>query len=587
MPERSSPHDRVEFEAPAYTGTFVLQMVLLAFASLGLHVGLFWFAMEFLLPSQKLAPTLALKANVNIVPGSTTVCEGKVWVSVTSMTAPVYGTANDRPPISHLIALDVVTGKTLETNITLSPSPSGLVTMDDQVWCVAETVVYRIENGEAIPRYPQRRLIQPSKPFVHKGLLAVIDKDQSGSATLLTWNDGEWTDEGPVDVSIPASGRWISPELRVVSNGTKTFVVFSDSMSILYREGFAMHPVDTLSAEPEPASALHPENDLSDRLSSMLSTRPAAGRTHLPGWKELPQLNNWGTKWEVALIRDELWAFFHTGPYNDAKVEQFRLENGNWVNATAKFPPEMRAFGVAGGPTGYLVSNDLSLFRIQPSGLERVTTGRPISERIRSMLNRLKVAGLYLFATGTLVLGAGALMRTHRRREYLYGKRTVVQASILQRSIARGIDFMVTVFPTYFWIWVVFSSNSMEQFPYRTIPFSIENTLVFPLLSIFGWWLGSTLLLCYCEGKWGITPGKWLLGIRTLRTTLRPCGMLRSFTRELLVYIDGLFFLTWLPGVLLIALTPHWLRLGDLTADTVVVTNPKSSPKLAADTDQR
>ena len=307
MPERSSPHDRVEFEAPAYTGTFVLQMVLLAFASLGLHVGLFWFAMEFLLPSQKLAPTLALKANVNIVPGSTTVCEGKVWVSVTSMTAPVYGTANDRPPISHLIALDVVTGKTLETNITLSPSPSGLVTMDDQVWCVAETVVYRIENGEAIPRYPQRRLIQPSKPFVHKGQLAVIDKDQSGSATLLTWNDGEWTDEGPVDVSIPASGRWISPELRVVSNGTKTFVVFSDSMSILYREGFAMHPVDTLSAEPEPASALHPENDLSDRLSSMLSTRPAAGRTHLPGWKELPQLNNWGTKWDLsdACINDD------------------------------------------------------------------------------------------------------------------------------------------------------------------------------------------------------------------------------------------------------------------------------------------
>lgn len=577
MAEKPAFHDRVEFEAPAYRGRFIFQMIVLAFASLGLQIGLFWFGMGgSVSPGIRAAIPLNSKADLTVLPGSTTVCEGKVWVSVVSGTAPVYGTANVRPPSSRLITLDVLTGKAVETNITLSPSPAGLLTVNDQVWCVAETVVYRIEDGEAIPRHPQRSLIQPSKPFLYQGHLAVIDKNQNNTASLLIWDDGEWRDQGPVDVPIPAGGPWISPDVRVISNGIRTFVVLTNSMRIFYREGFELNPASILPVEPEPASALQPENDQSARLSSMLATRTSVGSARLPGWNELPVSNNWGTKWEVAWIHDELWAFVHSAPYNETKVEQYRLQNGIWVNATPIFPPEMRSFGVAGGSTGYLVSSDLSLFKIQASSLERVTTGQPMSERIRSVLNRLKVLGLYLFATGTLVLGTWYLMSIHRRREYLYGKRTVIQASILRRSIARGIDLMVTIFPSLFWFWVVASGDVMEHLERQTSPFGIGNPRVIVVLSILGMWLGSTLLLCFWEGTWGITPGKWLLRIRTLKTTLRPCGLLRSFTRELLVYVDGLFLITWLPGVLLIALTPHWQRLGDLTADTVVVNDPNS-----------
>ena len=102
----------------------------------------------------------------------------------------------------------------------------------------------------------------------------------------------------------------------------------------------------------------------------------------------------------------------------------------------------------------------------------------------------------------------------------------------------------------------------------------ITNPFLIVSLSIIAMWVGGILILSVMEGLWGITPGKWLCGIRTLRTTLRPCGVLRAFARELLVYIDSVFLMIWLPGVLLIAFTPHWQRLGDLTADTVVVLDP-------------
>lgn len=580
MAEQLLHRDRVEFEAPPYGGSFIFQMVVLGFASLGLQIGLFWFATGGMI-SQGIGPVTAgplnLKPNLTVLPGSTAVCRGEVWVSVVAGTPPNYGSPNVRPVSSRLMALDVQTGFVKETNITLSPSPTGLLTVDDQLWCVAETVVYRIENGEAIPRYPRRSLIQPSKPFLYSGRLAVIDKNRNDVASLLTWDDGEWKDEGPIDVPIPQAARWFSPELRVVSNGTTTFVFFTDGPTILYREGFQLNPVSASPVEPKPASALHPENDQAAMLTSMMATQTSIGIPQHPGWKGMPISNNWGTTWEVAVIHDELWAFFHTGPYRDTKVEQYRMQNGNWVNATPKFPPEMRGFGVAGGPTGYLVSNDLSLFQVKSSSLERVTTGTPMSERFRSVLIYLKTLGLYLLATGGLILGAWRLMQIHRKRGYVYGKRSVIHASILRRGIARGIDFLLTVFPAYFWFSVMLSEDVMIPLQQQSATVGIVDPFFFMLLSILGLWLGTTLILCYGEGNWGFTPGKWLLGIRTLRTTLRPCGMLRSFARELLVYVDGLFFLTWLPGVLLIALTPHWQRLGDLTADTVVVNESGSS----------
>ena len=77
----------------------------------------------------------------------------------------------------------------------------------------------------------------------------------------------------------------------------------------------------------------------------------------------------------------------------------------------------------------------------------------------------------------------------------------------------------------------------------------------------------------FLEGRFGKTPGTWLMGIRVLGTDLRPCGFGRAFLRNLLTFVDG--FLNFLVGALLVALTENWQRLGDLAARTIVVVDER------------
>jgi len=105
----------------------------------------------------------------------------------------------------------------------------------------------------------------------------------------------------------------------------------------------------------------------------------------------------------------------------------------------------------------------------------------------------------------------------------------------------------------------------------------VEHGPLFPLwlLGLFAAAFVCGLLVLvvysYFEGRFGKTPGKWLLRIRVLGTDLRPCGFGRALLRNLLTFVDGFF--NFLVGALLVALTENWQRLGDLAARTIVVTD--------------
>ena len=571
MPQSPLNQDRVEFEVPSYGGSFIFQMVLMTFAAI-----VFQFAVNFLLPfgpwsdssiSHQMARAgFGNVASVTVMPGGSISWNDEVWALVMSGPPPVPGIVPARGGLatrsasSRLIAFDRKTGKKRETDITLYPTPLGMIVINDQLWGVAETVVYRIEGQNAIPRHPTRLLMNPSKPFNYEGRLAVIDRNRSGIFSLLTFQDGEWMDEGTVEV--PATGApspWFAPELRVVSNQQTTLLFYSEGQTVLFREGL------NLIAVSDPASALRPDN---------LQPSSAMNQPRVyPGWQSTAIATNWGNSWEVTFICGEFWAYSNPNPYTSTPIQQYRYQNGNWQRTTPMHPPEMQSFGAVGGESGYLVTDDLRLLSIDGSTFQQVTTGIPLSERFRTVLKLFGLLFCYVLSVGMLVLGTTWLMKIHRRPDYLYGKRTMTQASILRRAIARGIDLLITVFPSVFWTSVV--ADAHEQIEQQSASMGIKNLVFIVSLSIIGMWISGILVLSVMEGIWGITPGKWLCGIRTLRTTLRPCGFLRAFARELLVYVDSVFLMIWLPGVLLIAFTPHWQRLGDLTADTVVVLDPQ------------
>ena len=77
----------------------------------------------------------------------------------------------------------------------------------------------------------------------------------------------------------------------------------------------------------------------------------------------------------------------------------------------------------------------------------------------------------------------------------------------------------------------------------------------------------------FLEGRWGRTPGKWVVGIQVLGTDLKPCGFGRGLIRNVLLFADGLF--SYMVGIFIVALTEKWQRVGDLAARTVVVQAPR------------
>ena len=96
----------------------------------------------------------------------------------------------------------------------------------------------------------------------------------------------------------------------------------------------------------------------------------------------------------------------------------------------------------------------------------------------------------------------------------------------------------------------------------------LDLTLAAVLLAAM---LNAVILFCYgwlLEASFGATLGKFLVGIRVVRTRRRS-ALMASAIRNLLRIVDGFGF--YLLGVMVASCSPRRQRLGDLWAGTAVV----------------
>jgi hypothetical protein len=215
-------------------------------------------------------------------------------------------------------------------------------------------------------------------------------------------------------------------------------------------------------------------------------------------------------------------------------------------------------------------------------------------------------AGLFFgmsIAVPTLLLGFLAHLIQRRRSLVMpIGVESVVLASVGRRGLARMIDLLLCLLPLTLsvvlhpevieWWNDVVDTNSVFLPHYfgeflnvisnPTVPqvsrvlrniqsLMFENFRV-PIL----WSLASPSIFVVVgqaiwQGYSGRSAGKWVLGMRVIRTTGKRCGWARSLLREILLALDSLFLLTWVPGVICILATEKSQRLGDLLAGTIVV----------------
>ncbi|MBI3596036.1 MAG: RDD family protein [Nitrospirae bacterium] len=139
----------------------------------------------------------------------------------------------------------------------------------------------------------------------------------------------------------------------------------------------------------------------------------------------------------------------------------------------------------------------------------------------------------------------------------------VPYASLGQRFVAKAIDTALVVVP----VGIIVGSRLNPEillFPNPLAHFIEEAGM--------GLMIAPFLLFVYhglTEGFWGQTLGKRLCGIMVMDRDLKPCTMLQSVIRNLLRLVDGICFY-WV-GLISIAATNRWQRLGDLAGRTIVV----------------
>jgi uncharacterized RDD family membrane protein YckC len=158
------------------------------------------------------------------------------------------------------------------------------------------------------------------------------------------------------------------------------------------------------------------------------------------------------------------------------------------------------------------------------------------------------------------------LMPRFRRTEHIVDGTSVSYAPVWRRAVAEMIDGTLICGPL---VWSYLGMfTGLGELDSSFTPESMLARMGLVFLSL-GWGGIGFLVYSFTEGRWGVTLGKYLLGIRTVGTDLRPCGFGRAFLRNLLLIVDGFFY--FLVGLILVALTEQWQRLGDLAARTIVV----------------
>lgn len=437
-------------------------------------------------------------------------------------------------------------GPTLPFDMDATDSSPALLPVGERLWVIgAETVSY-YEGGPLTRLSGARRPPGGSRPFVYQGLPAVISLGMSPAMATLHVDGSrlEWRRQG-ISLALPPEGGSLKA-LQAVEAGGGLYLFAQlcteapEQCSLRYRElqQEAWLPLleDTCACSRWTALALGPSPAV------VLSERGADGAIRL------------------AVVK-----VTESGPRREPiQTEGKGLAWSDW-----------RAFAL--GSRLLLASQGM------PGGLrlQEVADGRVVRSVKKPgsfpfgpnmMLLLLIPQTLPILLSLLLAFLLTIQMRRHRVAEYIAADERTRFASLWQRALAQVVDilpFAVGFVVPMAGMWRMFSDpeSLLESGPFFPLKFFAF------LMAAFLWGLVVLAAYSYAEGRWGKTPGKWLVGIRVLGTDLRPCGLGRAVLRNLLTFVDGFF--NFLVGTMMVALTENWQRLGDLAARTIVVVDQK------------
>lgn len=420
-----------------------------------------------------------------------------------------------------------------ETIASLSIGNPWLLAGSDRLWIISSSAIGFYRNEEINIISEEKTLGDISRPFLHEGHPAVVE-ERPTSLTLMVFFEDTWQEKLQFKLKFQENRGHIHRYLQILWENERLHLFLKFGKTLYYREG------------PPPA-------EIDDRRL----------------WQPVAEV---GTDW-IAVLNNGVPVVFHRAT-RDSKIVGLRQVDNTWRQFFTFDLAMMSDMGVY--PLGksqrfamLLQSFPGSLRVVHVEG-ERVVKetrhggGFPFPRHFALMMV-VFYAPMFILPLILAVILSG-LMRRHRICDHYAESFSMAFASLTRRALAQIVDFFVLGIPALVGFFVMFPGFDVEKM--------FESPL--RMLGGLGLMIGTLLWVVIClfvfsflEGKWGVTPGKWALGIRVLGTDLRPCGFGRAFVRNLLKFIDGFF--NFMVGILLVALTENWQRVGDMAARTVVI----------------
>ena len=470
----------------------------------------------------------------------------------------------------------------------------------DRIWWIAGNTAFEVIDGVAQPSnfvIPQFGSSQESQ-FLWKGKPTAIDKFASDPSApdvskrlyaVWTFADGQWQQLGnlvtPDIVSSAAATEPINVQLdriecRQVGDQLHWFLPINGQ--IYYRKGFELKPIADETVDPDVTKKCEPNSIVGDNSSAKIAEHD------LHGWLPiLPESSpsNKSIQFRSLFIKGQPAVFIFEKEKATCPIGRIVwLNEGDWQEFTSySFPlgtHDFRAYVGHDGEQSYLYSTtSIGLPYLWAVDLNGV---RPIKGGSHLRVSWIWIsAGIFAATVGAffvmgLILGLGVwlLMYWYTNPEYGFGIQTVQLASLGQRALARMIDLIAIFGSTLGLGWLLTSGmdwNLLNEALNLKIEHPVIHTAERAMIVSGIWLVAITLTFLICQAKWGVTLGKWLCRLRTVRTSLRPCGFARSIVREIVFCVDCCHGMCWTPGILCIAFTDSRQRLGDFVADTIVI----------------
>ena len=523
----------------------------------------------------------------------------------------------------RIMRLNLETGEERDSGLAIPSEFGGAKWIGGKLYYLTSTALYRQSDNQFVkladlsPR-PDNFY---ADVFLFDGHLTTIRPTDDGGHRLLHLSGGKWIDGRPImlpetdciwhddeqrgrRVVLPrtsqqpvlAATRPPNYFLQVISDGEQQHVMLNSYSFAAYRNGFEF--ADEVNDE---ASALSPDNASHD----------------VTGWESIgtprTEYHHWAY---MSRGRDGLY-FLEWG--TTARIAH-RSSSGSWSQFQAPITKGVTKIHCdPDDATTYVIGADQTWGSAEVSHLGN-NTAHPVHLTIRGCereyLARWKRLAMSLFVAWllhiTLLIGGAAwLTRDAARSGYEFGNQQTTLAPLWRRAIATGVDVVLGLATAAVLGRLLFTGLSFPKMStvdktqlandFFSIEFNIEQTFVGAITGMPVSWRGpdfdslidqflqslfrspdliliiNTVLLIlfgisvFMEGRHGITPGKWLLGVRTVRTTLRPCGFARAVVRNVVCFVDLPLLLTPLPAAISLMFSDHRQRLGDRVADTIVV----------------